>query len=211
MSFEAYLVNGFDDGIVTEPVEDNSLLEAGKGNLVDNNLYPSFVGKVSVSPVPQVDFGVSGHSGPYNRWRIEGLTVDARRDVSILAADTEIRLDPVEIRGEAALATVDLPPGVEPLFGERLGGVYGEVVVHGLQGAITVLPDSVFTLGGRYGFVDANLDAPGDHIHRVTLGMNFRPIESVAFKFDVKRDLITDPDLNLVHAVTYAAAAAAYF
>lgn len=211
VAYEAYLVNGFDEGIATDPVEDDSLLEAGKGNFVDNNLYPSFVGKVTVSPIPAFDVGVSGHSGPYNRWQVEGLVVDTRRDVTILAADTEIRLDPVELRSEAALARVDLPPGLEPLRGERLGGVYAEVVVHVLDGAIVVLPDSVFTLGARYGFVDHNLDATGDHIHRATLGLNFRPIERVVFKFDVKRDFITDPDLNLVHAVTYAAAAAAYF
>lgn len=210
VGYELYLVNGFGDGIAVRP-NPESPLAPGTPNLIDNNRSPSIVGRVAFRPLTISEIAVSGHSGPYNRWRVEGLRLGPRRTATLLAVDGSIDLGPVSVTTEAARGFVELPAGDVGRRGERFAGLYGQAVWRFGESWLQLLPESHFGVGARYGFVDQDLEVSGDHTHRATVGVEFRPIADSVFKLDYQRDLSVDRDLNPVNEAALLAAIATYF
>ena len=52
-----------------------------------------------------------------------------------------------------------------------------------------MMPRSRFAAVGRYEVVDLDADIAGDAIQRLSLGLNFRPVEDTVFKLDYRTDL----------------------
>jgi hypothetical protein len=182
LTYEAYLVNGFNDGVLLNAGRTD--VSAGRGAFEeDNNGVPSFVGRLAYSPFVEVELGLSLHTGPYNRFAVGGQTVDVQRNLSILALDWEYRHGNVEFVGEYARATIDIPPSLKGLYAESQQGVYVQGNFHFGRGWLTSLPLSKFTAVVRYEDVDFNRAIAGDAVQRITMGMNFRPTEDTVFKF----------------------------
>lgn len=191
LTYEIYGVNGFNDRVLVGS-PNGTRIAAGKGNFEDNNQRPSFVGRLDISPHPSLDLGVSGHTGAYNTYAVEGLAIDERRDLSILALDAEVRWDRFELLGEYAQSWIDVPQQLQGLLSERQQGLYGQVNVHFLQGIFRALPNSTFTGVVRYDLVDFDVDIGGDSHRRLTLGLNFRPEEEIVFKLDYQYNWVRD-------------------
>ncbi len=183
VTYEVYAVNGFHEGLIEGSAE-GTRIPLGKANLEDNNAHPSFVGRVAASPVPSFEAGLSVHAGPYNVYREEGLDVDERRDVTILAADLDWAWSRFGFLGEYAEASIDVPGTTGGLFAESQRGVYLQGKARLLEDAIATLPGSWFTAVARYDFVDFDADRDGDSVRRLTLGLNFRPTSDAVFKLD---------------------------
>ncbi|MEE2658492.1 MAG: hypothetical protein VX733_08300 [Candidatus Latescibacterota bacterium] len=190
VTYEVYGVNGFHDGVIGGDGK-GVRIPAGRGNWEDNNTRPSWTGRVAVSPRPTWEIGASLHTGPYNVYDVEGLEVDDKRNVTIVALDGDWSWRNFELLGEYATATVDVPAS-NPLLIENQAGFYAQTNAHFGRGWFPGLPNSVFSGIVRYGIVDFDADADGDDLRRWTLGINFRPEEDTVFKLDWQRSIERD-------------------
>jgi hypothetical protein len=195
LTYEIYLVNGFHEGVITDSPE-GTRLAAGRGNFEDNNATPSLVGRLAWSPALALELGLSGHHGAYNRYVIEGVEVEARRDVTALVVDIEASMAGFQLTGEAALVEVDLAPQLQHVFAARQRGAYLELSRDIAIGVVSSMPESYFTAKARFDVVDFDTDARGDAIRQVSLGVNFRPTRDTALKLDYVRVRTRDA-LNL--------------
>jgi hypothetical protein len=210
VTYEAYAVNGFDEGVLSGS-PDGTRLAAGKSNFEDENARPSFVGRVAFSPVPAVEAGVSAHAGPYNVWESEGLALGERRDLAIWAIDADASWWRLGLQGEYAHAAVELPPELGGLLAGEQQGVYLQAKVRFLDGALAAFPASWFTGVARFDAVDWDADLDGDSRIRTTFGVNFRPTGDTAVKLDYRYDWLRDRFDTPGHAAGVAFGLATYF
>ena len=209
ISYEIYGVNGFSEGVIlSDP--DGTRMAAGKGNFEDNNQHPSWVGRLAISPQPAWEFGGSFHTGPYNKWKAEDLIIDVKRSLTILALDWNVAWESLELLGEYARSSIDVP-SESAIFQASQQGFYGQVNAHFGRGWMTALPKSVFTGVVRVGAVDFDADATGDNHRRLTVGLNFRPEEDTVFKLDYQRGWERDPFNNEVGRAAFLFSVATYF
>jgi hypothetical protein len=186
LSYEVYVVNGFDEGVVND--DGHLRIRGGRGSKgQDNNQSKAIVGRIGYSPRLGIDAGASLHRGNYD---------DAdERSLTIWALDGKVTHGPVEVLGELVGATAELPA----LSAGRVGasetrgfddpgdtqlGAYGQVNVHFLHDRL--LPGSVFTGVVRGDWVDYDTDTDGDGESAFTFGLNFRPTEETVFKADYR-------------------------
>jgi hypothetical protein len=182
VSYEAYAVNGFNESVIVDADDPESIdlrVREGRGSArSDNNNPRSFVGRLHVSPRLGLDFGASAHSGAFDDAGDQNLT--------IAAFDGRFRTGALELQGEYAMVSADVD-GITTVdrIAESQRGLYGQAAFHFLNGAINRFPESVWTAVARYDWVDYDSDLDGDDSRIATAGLNFRPIEDCAFKFDV--------------------------
>ncbi len=189
ITYELYGVNGFNDGIILSGA--GTRIREGRGDVgEDNNLAPSFVGRVAYSPTVNLEIGASFHTGPYNRYKAEGLVVDERRNLTIAALDWGYSNGPFSFLGEYAHASIDVPPSLRGLFAEKQQGVYTQFNYHFARGSVRTMPLSYVTGVARYELVDFDTELRGDAHQRLSLGLNFRPTEDTVFKLDYHYDWI---------------------
>ncbi len=191
VTYEVYAVNGFGDGIV-ERSPDGTRIQAGRHNFEDNNNAPSIVGRVAFSPRVGHEVGLSTHYGAYNVFVLDGVTVDERRDVAILALDAEASVAGVRFQGEAALVRVDIPAGLTGLYASRQRGAYVQAVRPIARAVLPTMPNSSLSAGVRFDVVDFDTGIPGDGVRQLTLGLVFRPTADTAVKLDYARGRARD-------------------
>jgi hypothetical protein len=210
VTYEAYATNGFHSGLIDD-AEAGTRIPLGRGNFEDNNGSPAFVGRLAVSPSVDHEIGVSAHHGAYNLFNLEGTPIDERRDLTIAALDLETRLFGTTIAGEAAIARIDIPPGLVGVYAARQRGWYVEAVREVLAGRIRTLPASLFALKARWDYVKFDADTRGESSGQVTVGANFRPTRDTALKFDYVRGRGRDRFNNLAQHAFVLASLATYF
>lgn len=196
ITYEAYGVNGFHAGILTDSPE-GLRIPAGRRNFEDANRSPAFVGRLAGGPGPGWELGVSAHHGAWNEFEEEGLELDRRRDLTIWAVDFEASPGDVRIQGEAATAGIDLPPAISGVYASRQRGLFVEALRDFGRGWIPTLPDATFVTGVRLDAVDFDAGAEGDSVRQLSLGLGFRPGPGTALKLDYVRgrsfDLFRNP------------------
>lgn len=186
LTYELYAVNGFHEGVVYDSPEGTRIPE-GRGNFEDSNRSPALVGRLAVSPRPGWEVGLSGHRGAWNRFEEDDLALDDRRDLTILALDFEAEPAGFRLRGEAAAAEIDLPPGMDGFLQSSQRGFYAELLRDFGRGWVPAMPTSHFTAGVRVDAVDFDADARGDSMKQLTVGLNFRPVPDTVLKLDYLR------------------------
>ncbi|MGH7444863.1 MAG: hypothetical protein ACREKM_08310, partial [Longimicrobiales bacterium] len=191
ITYELYAVNGFHDGVITSS-PDGTRIPAGKRNTNDGNASPAFVGRVSWSPMLGYEVGLSAHRGAYNVFQLDGERVDERRDVRVTVLDLQATFAGLELSGEALIARVQLPAGLQGVYASRQQGLYAQAVRRFGRGWIDVMPGSFFEVGVRYDVVDFDAELTGDSVQRVSAGINFRPGEDVALKLNFIRGRTRD-------------------
>ena len=166
-SYQAYLVNGFNEGIITgDPGAEKLRVRSGRGSQKqDNNENKSIVVRAGFSPTLGANVGLSVHSGKYDDAGELRLT--------ITALDAKWAFGALELQGEAALVNADVDEVLLPTVAGKQSGVYGQVNYHLLHDA--VLAGSVFTAVVRGDWIDYDTDRDGDSEEGFTLGLNFRP------------------------------------
>ena len=191
VTYEAYLVNGFGEGLVTAS-PDGTRVPEGRRNFEDNNLEPAIVGRVTWSPSLSFEIGASLHHGAYNVFEIEGGVVDERRQLTLAALDWDAAVSGFRITGEAAIADIDLEPNLAGIFASIQRGLYVDVMYDFGQNVVATMPQSFFSAGARLDVVDFDGDLPGDNVRQVTLGLNFRPTADTVFKLNYQRGTSRD-------------------
>jgi len=213
LTYEAYVTNGFHDGLARTDgaLRSSPRIRSGRGNLrTDNNDGKALVGRLGFSPFLGLELGLSGHTGVYS---VEGVTVeytddegitgpvmfDGEERASIFALDGIVTRGPFELLGEASLAAVDLPavaptaPPIQPDVPDAIDqlGYYLQGNVHFGHGLVGLFPSSLFTAVARWDAIDFDTDAEGDDASRLSLGLNWRPVEETVFKLSWERDWTT--------------------
>lgn len=210
LTYEAYLTNGFGDGLIQNS-EAGTRIPLGRHNVEDNNGSPAFVGRVAWSPGVRHEFGLSAHHGAYNVFNLDGLVVDERRNVTIAVIDAETALLGVQLRGEAARAFIDVAPGLRGIYAEEQRGIYVEGVRELFRGAVRTLPGSAFAVKARFDYVDFDRAMAGTSIGQISFGMNFRPSEESVVKLDWVRGRGRDTFNNAAEHAYLLASIATYF
>lgn len=185
-TYEGYATNGFHAGLI-DTSDAGTRIPLGRGNFEDNNGSPAFVGRVAFSPGVDYELGLSAHHGAYNVFNLEGTAIDERRDLTIAVLDADARLFGTSISGEAALARIDVPPGLVGVYASRQHGWYVEGVREFGTGWIRTMPLSLFALKARWDYVKFDADIDGESSGQITIGANFRPTRETALKFDYVR------------------------
>jgi hypothetical protein len=210
LTYELYATNGFHAGLI-DASDAGTRIPLGRGNHEDNNGSPALVGRLAFSPSVDHEIGISAHHGAYNAFNVEGTVIDERRDLTIAVLDGETKLLGVGISGELALARVDIPPGLLGIFASRQHGWYLEAVRELGRGWIRTMPASSFALKARWDYVKLDKDIPGESIGQTTFGVNFRPTQDTAIKFDFVRGRGRDRFNNLAQHAFVLASLATYF
>lgn len=206
VNYEIYAVNGLTEVVAQDA---QTRISAGKDNFTDNNPSPSVAGRLGLSPVAGLELGLSGHYGPYNAYDLEGERVEKKRNLGLYAVDLRIDRGRFHLQSEFAWALLDVPAEAGGLYASSQWGMYTQFVVRFLQDSVWA--GSSFAGGLRYGFVDFNADGDGDHSHRFTAGLNFRPIEETVVKLDYQRTISEDPLANVEHSAAILFSVASYF
>ena len=211
IDYEFYLTNGFSGDNGQFSVEEGSGLRSARGSFQkDNNRNKAIVSRVSFSPVLGVEVAGSIHHGKWDKNDEHDLTLlaidgnlqrgpfDIQGEAAWANAEghgtrTIDDNDNVIFTQDTTGATrrrqaVDFRSYVVP---ENMFGYYVQLNYHFMPEAFTrALPsyfgqDSTFTGVIRWGQVDTNTDDDNNPnaIDRLTLGLNFRPIEDSVIKF----------------------------
>lgn len=210
LTWEAYLTNGFHDGLVNDS-PDGTRIPLGRGNTEDRNGSPAAVSRVAWSPAPGFEVGLSGHHGIWNRFSVEGTRVDERRELTIGVLDGEFTVLGVRLSGEAAVATVDIPPALRPVYATRQAGWFLDVARDIGVGLVPTAPGSVFTAKARVESIDLDTGGIGHHVRQVAAGLNFRPTTESVIKFEVVRGWQYDRFNNRGDFARILASFATYF
>jgi hypothetical protein len=187
LSYEAYLVNGFNEEILVTDGEGPTgevRIRNGRGSArADNNNARSLVARLGYSPMLGLDLGASAHTGRYTD------RTTSSENLSIVALDARFNRGPLEVLGEYAMSSAGLPDGVTLNGADDVsqGGFYLQGNWHFGHGLVGSMPASVWTGVVRFDQVDFDADVTGDRNRRLAVGLNFRPTEDTAFKVDVTR------------------------
>ncbi|MCC6316355.1 MAG: hypothetical protein IT361_01595 [Gemmatimonadaceae bacterium] len=208
VTWELYATNGFHEGLLADA---GTRIPLGKANTEDNNGSPAVVGRIAWSPGVAHEVGVSTHRGAWNGFLADGARIDEQRDVQLTVLDAETALWGVELRGELAMARVDVPNDLRGIYAERQRGVYAEATRAFGRGWIRTLPTSTFLLKARADHVDFDRQRPGDSVAQWTVGVNFRPTTDSVIKFDYVRGRSRDRFNNASDHAYLLASLATYF
>ena len=210
VTWEAYLTNGFDDGLITNSPE-GTRIPLGRGNFEDQNSSPAFVGRLAWSPSVGYEVGVSGHTGAWNVFMVDGTAVDERRRLSIGVIDGEVTVAGIRVSGEAALARINVPPGLGAIYASSQAGWYLDFARDFGSGWVRNAPGSTFTMKARLDAIDLDTDAVGQHTRQASAGVNFRPTSESVIKLEMVRGWSYDPFNNRSDFARLLASFATYF
>ena len=188
LNYELYAVNGLDSRIA-----DGSGFRAARGShFEDNNSDKGITARLELRPTLNSAFGLSGYTGEYDK---------SGHRVNIINGDFRVRLDAFEMLGEAAYVQIDpgysegfassSPANTRTAVPQGMFTYFGQLNYHfRIEPLFRLFPDDMalatFTAVVRYEAMDTDTgyrSAIGDRT-RLTLGLNFRPIEQVVIKSD---------------------------
>ncbi|MDO8547574.1 MAG: hypothetical protein Q7R68_09485 [Nitrospirales bacterium] len=191
LDYELYAFNGFGREAAATTIGVGDGLRKARGfQKTDNNNNKGVVGRVAFSPFLGVEVAGSAARSAYDP--------NAEKNIALWAIDWTLQKGPFEVIGESAWARIE-----DNFSGATIGpaGMRGYYI----QGNYHFLPDflkkwapthftdaSTFTAVIRWDNIDTDTDnrtltATGGNtreLQRLTLGLNFRPIEDTVFKFD---------------------------
>lgn len=202
LTYDAYLTNGLGEGVLLNPTGRTHLASGKRAEQFagDDNGVPALSGRVALRSRQFGEAGLSWYGTTYNTFELDGAAVDARRGLSLLAVDLSTVLPRgVEVRGEAALARIEIPDGMRDLLGARQWGAHLDVVAPVLRLARGPFRGGTINATTRVEYVDFNVGRfastdglIGDDRAAVTLGASFRPVAGSVFKLNYRREWAHD-------------------
>ena len=213
VGYEAYLTNGFDDNIISNP-EGRTSLAAGKKNPErfeeGNSGLPMFTGKLAIRNRKIGELGFSYMTGVFNKWKEDGLILDSKRSASVLAIDfnTSFYKDRLTFTGELAKVLVDVPDTYTQQYGSQQLGGYIDIIGTVLQKKIFGWENAKLNLGVRLEYADYNqgkfnetVGNIGDDVWAVVPAIAFRPVGTTIlrfnYRFEQRTDLFGNPPANV--------------
>lgn len=204
LGYEAYLTNGFDDNIISN-TEGRTSLAAGKLNPArfekNNSGLPTFTAKMAIRNRSIGEIGISYLTGVYNQWKKDGIVLDSKRSVSIVAVDfnTSLFKDRLNINGEFAKVFVDVPQTYTQQYGTQQFGGYIDIIATILKRNMLGWENAKLNLGVRLEYADYNQGKftqtnqnIGDHLWAIVPTIAFRPAGTTVIRFNYRYQQQTD-------------------
>ncbi len=221
-TYEIYAVNGLGEGVVLGSGEGTRIPfgKLGAAFEEDNNGSPALSGRLAYNPRFGGEFGLSLYTGRYNVYRREGVPVDEPRSLRLLAVDAEFRKRRLLLRGEAAVAQIEVPQDHvdDDLLAEKQRGFFVEGNYTLLRRRMLNMPQASVMAFGRCDYIDLNhgkFDKTGqnigDSVTRLTAGLAFRPTADTVIRLSYWRQWSYDRFSNLSHAANIQFGVATYF
>lgn len=206
VGYEAYITNGFDDKIIVNE-ENRTSLTAGKSNREkfeeSNSGLPMFTGKLAIRNRKIGEFGFSYMTGVYNKWKVDGLVLDSKRSINVIALDfnSSFLKNKLNITGEVTKVYVDVPVTYSQTFGSEQLGAFVDIVTTVIQKKIIGWEKAKINLVIRLDYADYNQGKfketnsnMEDNIWAILPGIAFRPVGTTVFRFNYRfqqqRDLL---------------------
>jgi hypothetical protein len=195
LDYEIYAVNGMSQ--TSGAITDLGTRSARGSVSRDRDDSKAFVGRAAFSPMLGIEVAGSGYHGQY---RPESGTLDAGY-IDMFAVDWTLQRGPFELIGESAWSWISnnaTGNATNPIGPESMQGYYIQANYHFMPEFLKKLAPShfsdasTFTFTLRWEQVDTDTDdrtarAPNQQgnrreLERLTVGLNFRPIEDTVFK-----------------------------
>lgn len=202
--YEMYLTNGFDDAIIDNS-ENKTFLPASKANKErfneSSNGEALFTGKVATGYKKILEIGLSYMGGIYNTHQVDGLILDDKRRLDVIAIDfnSTIPSTKTKLIGEWAWVFVDVPDSYTQQYGSKQKGGFVDIVQPIVTGNILGFQNSSFNLALRLEYVDWNdgvfkeTDTSiGDNIKAIVPAISFRPTEQTVIRLNYRYMKQTD-------------------
>ena len=219
ITYEIYAINGLGPGVVGGSGE-GTRIPQGKAEEFgeDINGSPAFSGRLGFNPGFGGEAGLSFYTGIYNSYKEEGERVDDSRRLTIFAVDAQYRWQRFYIRGEGALAFLDIQESLQETFADKQKGVYVDIGYTFLRRPILDFPEASLTFVTRYDYIDLNDGKRaltgqniGDSTHRLTTGFSFRPTSDTSIRLSYAHNWIYDQFNNLTRMINIQFGIATYF
>lgn len=196
LDYELYAVNGMSQ--TAGAITDLGIRSARGSVSRDRDDSKAIVGRLAYSPLLGIEIAGSGYHGQY---KPSTATVGSG-NIDIFAVDWTLQRGPFEVIGEAAWVRISnnnatgvagAPIGPAGMFGYYIQGNYHFMPEFLKRVAPTHISDaSTFTATIRWEQVDTDTDnrtivnglGNRRELDRLTVGLNFRPIEDTVFKIN---------------------------
>ena len=206
VSWDAYLTNGLSDGVISNATGRTDI-PSGKSEESfgeDNNGSPAISGRIGIRRPGLGEVGLSYYGARYNTDRLEGEPIDDPRRVEIAALDFGGAVGPLAVRGEFALANIDVTTGLSELSGSRQWGGHLDLVAPVLRPRVLGYTNAVLEVGLRLEFVDFNVGSFSstgrpirDDVAAVVPTLAYRPTPGTVFRGNYRyhwtRDFVGNP------------------
>jgi hypothetical protein len=210
--YEAYLTNGFDETIIQND-QNKTYLPASKENpeRFEESFNGSmlFTGKVAVKNNKIAEIGLSYMGGAYNKFKEDGIVLDDKRKVNVIAIDLNSTLPfKTYINAEWAWVWVNIPGTYSEQFGRRQVGGFIDFVQPIVKRPMMGFENAVLNTSVRLEYVDWNngtFSQTGgnifDQVWAIVPSISFRPTQQTVIRFNYRyqeqRDLLGNPPSKL--------------
>jgi len=208
-AYEAYLTNGFDAQIIDNE-ENRTWLPASKNNAErfeeSFNGVPLITAKTAFRHRKIGEIGISWLGGVYNKFNMDGVTIDSRKRVDLFAIDFNTTIPKVNtyITGECVFATIDVPKNLPQQYGNRQQGGFVDIVQPILKRTMFGWENSSLNLAFRLEYADYNVGKftetdtnIADDIFAIVPGISFRPSSQTVvranYRYLMQTDLLGNP------------------
>ena len=210
--YEAYLTNGFDESIANN-TENKTFLPASKKTAArfeeSSNGQPLFTGKIAIRKNNMGEIGLSYMGGVYNKFVEDGLVLDDKRRLHVVAIDfnSVIPVLKTYVVGEWAWVNLDIADTYSQQYGEKQYGGFIDFVQPVLKGTTFGFKNSVFNIACRLEYADWNVgsfnetgDNIGETFRAISPAISFRPTPQTVLRLNYRRewrrDLLNNPASN---------------
>ncbi len=206
LGYELYLSGGFNNSIIDNE-ENRTFLPASKGNAdrfeEGNTLLTA---KTSVRHQLMGELGISYMGGIYNNFEVDGLVLEQKRKVHVLALDYNITFKATGtfITGEWNWVSVDIPSDFSQQFGSKQIGGFLDIVQPIVRGRLLGWEKARLNATIRLEYVDWNRDQfvetntnIGDQLWSVMPAISFRPssqsVIRLNYRIQRQQDFLANP------------------
>jgi len=220
LTYSGYLTNGLGDGVILNE-EGRTFIPSGKREEAfkeDNNGLPSYSGRIALQH-SLGELGFSFYHGVYNSFRIEGIEVDEKRDLSIAALDFSANFLDFTLQGEAAYSMIDVPENISEIYGDKQWGTFIDIIYPVYKGSVFLFREATINSIFRFEYVDFNTgtfavtgQSIGDEITALVFAISFRPVSNTVIKANYRRHWTVDAIGNpTIHTAGFQFGFASYF
>jgi hypothetical protein len=198
IGYEAYLSGNFDNSIIDNK-ENKTFLPAAKENPERfeeiNSGLPLFTGKLAVKNTKAGELGLSYMGGVYNKFEDDGIQLDDKRRVDVIAIDFNTTLHKLKtfITAEWAWIKINVPATFTQQYGNKQHGGFIDIVQPLLQKKMFDWEKASLNLACRLEYVDWNVGKftstggnIAEDIWSIMPAISFRPTSQTVLRLNYR-------------------------
>ncbi|MEO5977092.1 MAG: hypothetical protein ABIS36_04725 [Chryseolinea sp.] len=207
--YEFYLTNGFDESIINN-AHNRTFLGATKETTErfeeSSNGRPMITAKIAVRRTKIGEIGFSYMGGIYNKFQDDGLMIDSKRRLHVIAVDfnSVIPLTHTYIVGEVAMVILNIAEGLGQQYGDHQKGGFVDIVQPIVKRPLLGFRNAVVNVACRFEYVDWNVGKfvetdgnIGDNLFGLVPALSFRPTPQTVIRLNYRRqwqkDILGNP------------------